>query len=282
LFHVAYVPASSNLPPIFDQIVPFCGNGVPLFFVISAFSLAYVHDKSVGRDGWIGPYVIKRIFRIGPLFWAMMVAYWFLWWSPKGHFLELLIINATFAFNFIPGLHESVVPAGWSVGVEMPFYFVFPFILEWVRRPRDALIFLIGTGIISCASRLWFAGNPRYAYMAFTSNIAIFAIGLLAYRCFVSWSGYAKLRSRIAFIAVAWAAVFLLLRHFPIYAGQPHALLWSCGFGWLCAWQAATPSRCHAASLAFAAQSRAARLTPSRVSRWKGRARRVAPTHQTA
>jgi peptidoglycan/LPS O-acetylase OafA/YrhL len=247
-FHVAYVPAFVKpafiaLPPIFDQIVPNLGFCVPLFFVISAFSLAYVHDKSVGRDGWIGPYFIKRIFRIGPLFWAMMVAYWFLWWWPKGHFIDLLIINATFAFNFFPGLHESIVAAGWSVGVEMPFYFAFPFILERVRRLQDAVIFLFATGIISFASRLWFAGNPVYAYMAFTSNIAIFAIGLLAHRCFVSWSDYGKLRSRLAFIAVAWSAVFLLFKHFPIYAGQPHALLWSCAFGLLCAWQAATPSR---------------------------------------
>jgi peptidoglycan/LPS O-acetylase OafA/YrhL len=74
-FHVAYLPAFTKpafitLPPIFDHIVPILGNCVPLFFVISAFSLTYAHDKSVGRDGWIGPYLIKRIFRIGPLFWA--------------------------------------------------------------------------------------------------------------------------------------------------------------------------------------------------------------------
>jgi peptidoglycan/LPS O-acetylase OafA/YrhL len=147
-FHVAYLPAFTKpafitLPPIFDHIVPLLGNCVPSFFVISAFSLTYAHDKSVGRDGWIGPYLIKRIFRIGPLFWAMMVAYLFLWWWPPRHFIELLIINATFAFNFFPRLHESIVAAGWSVGVEMPFYLAFPFILGRVRRPGGAVIFLV-------------------------------------------------------------------------------------------------------------------------------------------
>jgi peptidoglycan/LPS O-acetylase OafA/YrhL len=239
--HVAYVPAVIRLPPIFDQIVPHLGYCVPLFFVISAFSLAYVHDKSVGRDGWIGPYFIKRIFRIGPLFWAMMVAYWFFWLWPQRHLIELLIINATFAFNFFPGAHESIVAAGWSVGVEMPFYFAFPFIIERVRRLQDAVIFLVATGLVSVASRLWFAGNPGYAYVAFSSNIAIFAVGLLAYRFFVSWGDYRKLRSRLAFIAIAWSAAFLLFLHFPIDAGRP--LLGSVCFGLLCAWQAATPSR---------------------------------------
>ena len=51
------------------------------------------------------------------------------------------------------------------------------------------------------------------------------------------------LRRRVAFIAIAWSAGFLLFLHFPIYAGQPHAILWSCGFGVLCAWQAEVPSR---------------------------------------
>ena len=76
----------------------------------------------------------------------MMVAYWFLWWWPPRQFVELLIINATFAFNFFPSAHESVVAAGWSVGVEMPFYLAFPFILGRVRRPRDAVILLNATG----------------------------------------------------------------------------------------------------------------------------------------
>ena len=246
-FHVAYVPAFTKpafitLPPIFDHIVPILGNCVPLFFVISAFSLTYVHDKSVGRDGWIGPYLIKRIFRIGPLFWAMMVAYWFLWWWPPRHFIELLIINATFVFNFFPSTHESVVAAGWSVGVEMPFYLAFPFILGRVRRPRDAVIFLVATGIISSASLFWFAGNPDYASKAFTSNIAMFAIGLLAYRCFVSWSDGAKPWSRVAFIAVA-SAMYFVSWHVPIFNGQFNPLFWSCAFGFLCVWQAATPSR---------------------------------------
>jgi peptidoglycan/LPS O-acetylase OafA/YrhL len=119
----------------------------------------------------------------------------------------------------------------------------FSFILERVRGIQGAVTFLVATAIISVASRLWLAGNPGYAYMAFTSNIAIFASGLLAYRCYMSWSDDGKLRSRLAFIAVAWLAVFLLFTHYPIYAGRPDLLLWSCAFGLLCAWQAATLSR---------------------------------------
>jgi peptidoglycan/LPS O-acetylase OafA/YrhL len=147
-----------------------------------------------------------------------------------------------------PGLHESIVDAGWSVGVEMPFYLAFPLILALVRRIQGAVIFLIAAGLISFASRFWFASNSDYpddyAHSAFTSQIAIFAIGLLAYRCFVSWSDYSKLRIRAAFVAVAWSSVFFsaLFRHFTINAGQPD-ILWSCAFGLLCAWQAATPSR---------------------------------------
>lgn len=96
--------------------------------------------------------------------------------------------------------------------------------------------------IISFASRSWLAGNPAYASKAFTSNIAMFAIGLLAYRCFMSWSDDAKPWSRVAFIAVA-SAVYLESWHFPIFNGELNTLFWSCAFGFLCVWQAATPSR---------------------------------------
>jgi peptidoglycan/LPS O-acetylase OafA/YrhL len=76
-FHVAFVPGYVTLPPILGYIIPQLGLGVPLFFVLSAFSLAYSHDDSVGKRGWIWPYLLKRLFRIAPLFWAMMAVYWY-------------------------------------------------------------------------------------------------------------------------------------------------------------------------------------------------------------
>src|SRR5262249_21715176 len=144
--------------------------------------------KASHQAGWATSYLIKRVFRIAPLFWFMMLAYWFLWWWPEysqERFVEILLLNATFAFNFVPGMHQSVIGAGWSVGVEMPFYLIFPIALIWTRRMWAAVILLSGTMVISIASRLWFTGT--YGHMALTSNIAIFVIGLMAYRCFARW-----------------------------------------------------------------------------------------------
>jgi peptidoglycan/LPS O-acetylase OafA/YrhL len=211
---------------------------VPLFFVLSAFSLAYSYNKSAQQSGWALPYLIKRLFRIAPLFYAMMVV-WLYWYWPKQSAASLLA-NIVFVYNFVPGMHDSYVWAGWSIGVEMPFYLCLPFVLARVRCPLHAVIFLIGTGVISTSSRLWFAGG--YSAMAFSSNIAIFAIGLLAYQCFASWPKAEKTWTLVGIVATAWLAL-ISLRGSLIPTGPVEPLLWSCAFGLLCAWQAAHPSR---------------------------------------
>ena len=46
-----------KLPPIFHQIVPKLLPCVPLFFVVSAFSLAYSYDEAAHQPGWVSAYV---------------------------------------------------------------------------------------------------------------------------------------------------------------------------------------------------------------------------------
>jgi peptidoglycan/LPS O-acetylase OafA/YrhL len=72
-FRVAYVRALLErtfikLPPILDHVVPIFGFCVPLFFVISAFSLAYVHDKSVGEMIGSGRISLSEYFGSGRFF----------------------------------------------------------------------------------------------------------------------------------------------------------------------------------------------------------------------
>ncbi len=244
-FHVAYVPGFVTQPPILNQIIPQLGLGVPLFFVLSAFSLAYSHEKDVGKTGWVWPYLIKRLFRIGPLFWAMMVAYWYLGFPPlDSSGARLWLINATFIFNFFPGLHESGVAAGWSIGIEMPFYLLLPFILKRMRTPRHAVVFLAASVVVSAASRYWLmhqAGLPAgYYHMAFTSYLATFAFGLLAYQCFRAY----ETPRVLGIITIAWLALLPFRVVTASYTSFPDDIIfWSGFFGLLTLWQAARPLR---------------------------------------
>jgi peptidoglycan/LPS O-acetylase OafA/YrhL len=177
-FHVANLVTFAAPPAILQPVIPHLFLCVPLFFMVSAFSLAYSHDKDIRKPGWVWSYLVKRLFRIAPLFYVMTAAWLYVLPQETGW---RLLTDLTFTFNFVPGQHESIVWAGWSIGVEMPFYLAFPFILEHVSRSRDAIILVAVTAVISIASYLWFTGS--YAKMALTSNLVYFAIGFALYRC---------------------------------------------------------------------------------------------------
>src|SRR5262249_20273355 len=126
------------------------------------------------------------------------------------------------------------------------FYIAFPFILGRVRHPSHAVVFLIVTATISLGTRLWFAHSDlpaTFAYHSFLPNLALFAIGLLAYRCVVAWPTHSA--CRLVVVAAMAPLALLPLRGtvFPVDAGQSKTLLWGCAFGTLCAWQAVRPSR---------------------------------------
>jgi len=49
-------------------------SGVEIFFVLSGFIMYYVHRKDIGKKGVVFDYIWKRITRIFPLFWIVILA----------------------------------------------------------------------------------------------------------------------------------------------------------------------------------------------------------------
>ena len=81
------------------------------------------------RDG-VAAFYIRRFFRIGPLFYFMILAY-----VVRGHTIYSVsyspvhvIENALYLFNFVPDRQSGIVWASWTIGVEMIFYLIFPIV----------------------------------------------------------------------------------------------------------------------------------------------------------
>lgn len=184
-FHVAGIPPL-ELPKGWTFINNYFGMGVPMFFVISAFSLFLSTYKKVGNNGWIQAYFIKRFFRIAPLFYLMLVFFLLFYYlifhvaySPKEIFL-----NATFLFNLFPGKHEGIVWASWTIGVEMLFYLLLPYLLLHVRSLGRALLCSILCVTISVAARRMYETlglATSYPYMSLVSQLGVFSLGIPAY-----------------------------------------------------------------------------------------------------
>ena len=148
LYHLAEL-VKMPLPGSLGFISTHFGLGVPLFYTLSGFVLAYGYADRLEGRAQIRRFYIRRLFRIAPLFYAMLalwvLASWLVW--NRTFSFQTLFLNMSFLFGLVPGQHESIVWAGWSIGIEMLFYLVFPVIAVLVPNLRAAL-----AGFVSPAS----------------------------------------------------------------------------------------------------------------------------------
>jgi peptidoglycan/LPS O-acetylase OafA/YrhL len=249
-FHLA---PNVQVPDSFSIIKTHFGLGVPLFFVLSGFSLMYSTSRYVGRDGWVQIYLIKRFFRIAPLFYAMITFFtvynifvWGLQPAPAP-----IIINVLFLHNLVPGYHESIVWAGWTLGVEMLFYALFPILLLTVTNFRRGLLLLVLSVLASNAARdlLALKGQGAYASMSLVVNLPYFVAGIAAFFLREPLAAYKLKRSYVGpictltFAVILWALVFNLVVGTFVYLYRLDIVIWACLFGLLCVWQSLYPSK---------------------------------------
>lgn len=169
--------------------------GVQLFYVVSALTLTMSWKSR--QDGTIN-FFIRRIFRIGPLFWLAIVFYLALYGFdarselPNGISWTDVALAATFTNTLSPSAINSVVPGGWSVAVEMSFYLIFPFCMFIVRGWKSATVFIFasyyfGKYVLTLLGQFYvgheYSADLIYAwkYYMLPSQISAFAIGICLY-----------------------------------------------------------------------------------------------------
>lgn len=191
VFHARVIAIGGPLPVADgwrNAIDTICGAGVPLFFVLSAFLLSMLSSGTTKFEPL--PFYAKRFFRIAPLFYVCIAA----WSVQRGGppFMKDLIPNVTFTFNLFPSTADSLVFAGWTIGVEMLFYAVYPMLR--LVLPGIAL------KVSACLAALWISArfdayietagiDPRYELLTVFRFMPIFLVGMLA------WDVYARLAS---------------------------------------------------------------------------------------
>lgn len=227
-------------------------TGVHLFFVLSSFSLA--NSITLTSNG-VYEYGIKRFFRIAPLFYLLLV-FQLLWKGPIGaehHQLNEILLNFSFLFNFTPNLSTGIVYGGWTIGVEMIFYALLPFILLMCRNIYSYYILAPLGLLISWASHIAISeSNPtahlnpftNYATFSFITNIAPFFIGLLAfglYKKFPSncWVARTSILSALGLIFILF---YTSLQGEFDTPGRPAHLILYTAYGLICLSQSIRPS----------------------------------------
>lgn len=112
--------------------------GVSMFYVLSGLTMYLVYFKSFAFDKtFFKDFYIKRVFRIYPLMWFVMILAIVMYGAK--HSLMDLVLQFTGLFGIMDW--TSSVPVGiWSIGNELSFYLMLPVFFYCMKKGNVALI----------------------------------------------------------------------------------------------------------------------------------------------
>lgn len=161
---------------------------VRIFFMISAFSMSYVYYDNLNSMDDIRKFYLKRFLRIAPLFYFVIFINCILIYFTEGNFfpLSLILVNLSFLFQLIPGMHNSIVGGGWSIGVEMLFYALFPLIISICRSLTKSFFLFLITLCLSQISKNYIGtfNNDvftNFSLLNISAHLHYFIVGIIAF-----------------------------------------------------------------------------------------------------
>ncbi len=200
---VIFVHTSQSVTGLHPLLISICNygkHGVQLFFFLSAYTLCLSRE---GRENEIDAnrkYFVRRFFRIAPLYYFGIILYGIIYLLKHEEILTSFQVNTeysaykvirhmTFTQSLSPDVIFGVVPGGWSIGTEMLFYLIFPFLYDKISiiRSKYLLILLpLGTVIMSF---VFFRSLPHlfpplskhdfnFYYCTILNQLPIFLLGI--------------------------------------------------------------------------------------------------------
>lgn len=156
--------------------------GVPVFFVISGFIMAFTTKKinfesSTGSTAIMIDFFKKRIIRIVPLYYLLTFGWMLLGGTLLFYFRGEGLSRVIYSLLFLPQNDSfPVLYLGWSLNYEMFFYLIFGVSL-FLRHKR--YIFIIGFFIITYILGRFFHFENAFLLMAMNSLNLYFVAGII-------------------------------------------------------------------------------------------------------
>ncbi|WP_162244243.1 MULTISPECIES: acyltransferase [unclassified Phenylobacterium] len=251
IFHVIHM-TNAAVPQSLEFMKVFLAYGVPLFFVISAFSLAYGYAGRLSGPRQVTDFYLRRLFRIAPLYYLAILAQLAViasYGAPQPSWSDL-VLAFSFTFNLHPQMVDGIAPASWSIGVEMLFYAVFPVALAFAATLPRAIFLTAALTVVSVFYALAINKlklNPTFITHGLAFNLPYFGYGLVAYQLLqvapARWGGLLSVAG-LLLVVLAWAVA-------PIFTGPGangvanvlYMLTWGAPFGVLCLGMALSPPK---------------------------------------
>lgn len=190
--HVALVVPGLSAPV--EMLARFGQMGVQLFFVASAYTLCLSWQQRRADEAQpVLRFLLRRLFRIAPLYWSGIALFATLHVLSTGGAASApydagnLLANALFVHGFVAAAQNSIVPGGWSIGVEMAFYAAFPLFMALLSRwPGVAAPMAASAAALTLAGAMaWRAGpmtNNSFTYFHPLNQLPVFLIGMALFQ----------------------------------------------------------------------------------------------------
>lgn len=215
--------------------------GVGLFFVLSGFLITYLllQERSNHGDIAAGSFYLRRIFRIWPVYFTVILSSYFLFphiplleypgavENVTEHYWErlsfLLLVLPNFAF-ILYDLPYWCAQA-WSIGVEEQFYYLWPWLLKYPKRRWGILVFFLAVTALLLWLGLHFLGDPaEIKQEKVTAFLGQFRLQVMAFGGFLAWLVFRDrtrvlnflFRKEVQYAVYAFTLLFFLSGlHFP-------------------------------------------------------------------
>lgn len=166
-------------------------HGVSLFFVVSAYTLMRSLDerRNDGESLFV-PYLIRRIFRIAPAYYLVLLLVFFLHGKGFGGYTPRdepnigwpdLAVHLLFVNGLFPYYINNFIGVEWSIATEFMFYAMLPFIFLWLRNSRNH------ASLAGKAATLYVAGLVSLWFMYFKGGYMQKIIGHYPMEIFGPW-----------------------------------------------------------------------------------------------
>ncbi len=122
--HTLGAPTNFGDPP-FGLLFQFGRSGADLFFVLSGFLIAFIHWKDLGHPERLLHYLSRRITRIYPTYWLVLLAV-----VPFDYVTHTLFDQYDQPFQvlkniFLLPVNDTIIDVTWSLRNELLFYALF-------------------------------------------------------------------------------------------------------------------------------------------------------------
>lgn len=183
--------------------------GVDIFILLSGYLMAKNYTERQHVEPWnsvktMTSFWMRRFFRIAPLFYVLLIIALLLgeqfgnyreaignvWASTQTDpekYADTSIVNffahISFAFGFLPYYSARTTIPDWSIGLEMQYYALFPFIMLIIMRfgyIKTSLFIMASCFVASQLAPGYFNEFTRPSMIAF--KLPLFIAGMLIYK----------------------------------------------------------------------------------------------------